>query len=125
MEHFAPTRLGHGVCSIEDPALLDYLIQKQIHLEACPSCNVQTNCYDTYADHPINRLYRKGISVGVNTDTRTICDNTLTQEYEKLNRIFGWEKEEFLQCNLNALQAAFIPEQIRGELISKLVEGYQ
>ena len=124
VQHFVPARLGHGVCSIEDPTLLDHLRQHQIHLEACPSCNVQTNCYDTYADHPIDKLYRAGISVGVNTDTRTICNITLTQEYEKLNRVFGWEAEDFLQCNLNALRAAFIPEQTRKELMARLIEGY-
>jgi len=125
LKHFAPSRLGHGVCSIEDPALLEYLRQEQIHLEVCPSCNVQTNCYDTYADHPIDKLYRAGMSVGVNTDARTICNLTLTQEYEKLNRVFGWEKDDFLSCNLNALRAAFIPEDTRKELMESLVEGYQ
>ena len=125
VQRFVPSRLGHGVCSIEDPALLEHLRQQQIHLEACPTCNVQTNCYDTYADHPIDKLYRAGISVGVNTDTRTICNITLTQEYEKLNRVFGWEKEHFLHCNVNALRAAFIPEQARKELIARLMESYQ
>ena len=94
-------------------------------MEACPTCNVQTDCYDTYADHPIDRLYRAGISIGVNTDTRTISDVTLTEEYEKLNRVFGWGKDEFLQCNLNALQAAFIPENTRDDLIARLKEGYR
>jgi adenosine deaminase len=60
----------------------------------------------------------------VNTDTRTICNITLTQEYEKLNRVFGWEVEDFLQCNLNALRAAFVPEQTRKELNARLIEGY-
>jgi adenosine deaminase len=124
VQHFVPSRLGHGVCSIEDPALLEHLRQHQIHLEVCPSCNVQTNCYDTYADHPIDKLHRAGISVGVNTDTRTICNITLTQEYEKLNRVFGWENEDFLQCNTNALRAAFIPEQTRKGLMARLIEGY-
>jgi adenosine deaminase len=124
VQHFVPSRLGHGVCSVEDPALLEHLRQHQIHLEACPSCNVQTNCYDTYADHPIDKLHRAGISVGVNTDARTICNVTLTQEYEQLNRVFGWENEDFLQCNTNALRAAFIPEQTRKELMVRLLEGY-
>ncbi|UCD41045.1 MAG: adenosine deaminase [Chloroflexota bacterium] len=121
---FAPSRLGHGVCSIQDPALLDYLKKHHIHLEACPTSNVQTNCYNTYADHPIDRLYREGISIGVNTDARTISNITLTEEYEKLSHAFGWGKEEFLQCNLNALNAAFIPENTRDELIPRLKEGY-
>ena len=125
VRYFAPSRIGHGVSSIKDPALLEHLRRHQIHLEAYPSCNVQTNCYDTYADHPIDKLYRAGISVGVNTDTRTICNVTLTQEYEKLNRVFGWQAEHFLQCNTNALQAAFIPDQTRKELTSRLEEAYQ
>lgn len=125
VQHFAPSRLGHGVCSIQDPALLEHLRNNQIHLETCPSCNVQTDCYDTYADHPIDKLYRLGISVGVNTDTRAICNNTLTKEYEKLNRVFGWGKEQFLSSNLNAVNAAFIPQDTRLGLITRLEEGYQ
>ncbi len=125
LEHFAPSRLGHGVSSIEDPALVEYIRQNGIHLEACPTCNVQTDCYDTYADHPIDRLYRAGVSIGVNTDTRTISNLTLSQEYEKLHQTFGWGLEEFYNCNRNALQAAFIPEQTRDELMSRLTEAYQ
>jgi adenosine deaminase len=125
LQYFAPARLGHGVCSIEDPDLVDHLRENEIHLEACPTCNVQTDCFDTYADHPIDRLYRAGVSIGVNTDTRTISDVTLTDEYKKLNRVFGWGKDEFLQCNLNALQAAFIPQEKREELIARLREGYR
>ncbi len=125
LDAFAPPRLGHGVCSIEDPALVEYIRQNGIHLEACPTCNVQTNCYDTYADHPIDRLYRAGVSIGVNTDTRTISNITLSQEYEKLHQTFGWGPEDFYNCNRNALKAAFIPEQTRDDLMYKLTEAYQ
>lgn len=125
LEHFAPSRVGHGVSSIEDPALVEYIRQNGIHLEACPTCNVQTDCYDTYADHPIDRLYRAGVSIGVNTDTRTISNITLSQEYEKLHQTFGWGPEDFYNCNRNALKAAFIPEQTRDELMSRLTEAYQ
>jgi adenosine deaminase len=125
LEHFAPSRVGHGVCSIEDPALLDHILQHQIHLEACPTCNVQTDCYDTYADHPIDRLYRMGVSIGVNTDTRTITNISLSQEYEKLHQTFGWEPEDFFHCNKNALQAAFVSDSTRHDLLARLAEGYQ
>jgi adenosine deaminase len=125
LQHFAPSRLGHGVCSIQDPVLLEHLRQQQIHLEACPTCNVQTNCYDTYADHPIDKLYRAGVSVGVNTDTRTISDVTLSKEYAKLHQTFGWGPTEFFQCNRNALNAAFVPDDVRQKLLARLADGYQ
>ena len=124
LDAFAPKRVGHGVCSIEDPELLERIRIEQIHLEACPTCNVQTDCYDAYADHPIDRLYRAGISIGVNTDTRTISDITLNEEYEKLHQTFGWGNEDFYRCNVNALKAAFIPDDVRGKLLERLSEGY-
>lgn len=125
LQHFAPSRLGHGVRSIEDPALIEHLRQHQIHLEVCPTCNVQTNVFDTYANHPIDKLYRAGLSVGVNTDARTITNVTLGQEYAKLHQTFRWDTLDFLQCNRNALNAAFIADDVRQKLLRRLSDGYQ
>jgi adenosine deaminase len=125
LQHLAPSRIGHGVRSIVDPALLEHLRQQQIHLEVCPSCNVQTNIYDTYADHPIDRLYRAGISVGVNTDDRTLVNITLNQEYAKLHETSGWDTQDFFHCNRNALKAAFVPDDVRNKLLARLADGYQ
>lgn len=121
---FSPRRVGHGVCSIEDPQLLAYVREQRIHLEACPTCNVQTDCYATYADHPIDRLYHAGLSIGVNTDARTISNISLNDEYRKLHETFGWEQGDFYHCNVNALNAAFIPGEIRSKILQDLALGY-
>jgi adenosine deaminase len=91
----------------------------------CPTCNVLIDIYDTYADHPIDKLHRAGMAVGVNTDVRTLADITLNQEYGKLHQTFGWQAEDFFQCNRNALNAAFVPDDVRNRLLSRLVDGYQ
>jgi adenosine deaminase len=122
---FYPTRVGHGVCSIGDPKLLEYLKEHQIHLEACPTSNIQTNCFDTYSDHPIDRLLQAGISVGVNTDTRTISNVTLSEEYEKLHWAFGWSPNEFYQTNKFALDAAFLSPDLKMQIMGKIDNGYQ
>jgi adenosine deaminase len=125
VQHFAPSRLGHGVPCLERPALVEHLRKHQIHLELCPTCNIQTDTFDTYADHPIDQLYRAGLSVGVNTDTRTISNITLSQEYAKLHETFGWDTEDFYNCNRNALKAAFVPDDVRNKLLARLAEGYR
>ena len=118
------SRIGHGVHSIEDRALIEYLRKEHIHLEMCPTSNYQTNAVDTYNGHPIANLYGKGISIGVNSDDRTLCNINLTREYEKLHAIFGWDETHFLQCNLNAIRAAFLPEVVKQQLENKLREAY-
>jgi adenosine deaminase len=125
LEHFDPWRLGHGVHSIKDPVLLDHLRQRQIHLEVCPTSNVMIRAFDAYADHPIDKLYRGGLSVGVNGDARTLVPTTLSQEYAALHDTFAWDATDFYQCNRNALQAAFLPDDFRDRLLAQLAGGYQ
>src|SRR6266480_1055355 len=119
-----PSRIGHVVHSSEDPTLIEYLRRKHIHLEVCPTSNFRANAVDIYAEHPIARFYEAGLSLSVSTDGRTLCNITLTQEYEKLHDTFGWDETHFFQCNLNAIRAAFLPETLKQRLESKLREGY-
>jgi adenosine deaminase len=124
LKQLRPARIGHGVRSLEDMNLIAHLRQEKIHLEVCPSCNIQIDIFDQYRDHPIDTLYRLGLSVGVNTDARTITDITLTDEYEKLHRTFGWTKEHFLRCNRNALGASFVPDELKERLLERLTQEY-
>ena len=117
---FAPTRIGHGVRSAEDPTLVEYLKRERIHLEMCPTSNVQTQAVRRYDEHPVDRLLRDGVSVSVSTDTRTITDVTLNREYAGLARAFGWGPAEFARSNENALRAAFLPEPARADLMRRL-----
>ena len=116
----APSRIGHGVRSIEDASLVEHLRRERIHLEVCPSSNVQTRTFLTYGAHPVDRLLRAGVSLGINTDARTIANVTLEQEYDRLRQHFGWGAEELLACNREALRAAFLDEPLRARLLAQL-----
>lgn len=125
LEHFQPQRIGHGVRSAEDPELLLQLREKNIHLEVCPTSNIQTNIYEEMSDHVVDYLYRQGVSLSINTDARTISDVTLRKEYRNLVETFGWEKAHFLKCNLEALQHAFISETEKATLRKQLLAAWQ
>jgi adenosine deaminase len=120
----APSRVGHGVRSIEDPSLVAHLREQRIHLEICCSSNLQTNIYDKLQDHPIDRLYHAGISLSINTDARTITDITLEQEYEKLRDAFSWSRAHLLECNLQAIEAAFVSAETKRLLTDRLLQGF-
>ncbi|MGA2216776.1 MAG: adenosine deaminase [Terracidiphilus sp.] len=120
LREFQPTRIGHGVRSIEDPTLVDHLADHRIHLEVCPTSNVQTRTCLTYEDHPVDRLYRAGVSLGISTDTRTITNVTLEKEYASLRHHFQWTDDDFEACNREALHTAFIDESTRARLIAQL-----
>src|SRR5271170_6267432 len=61
LREFQPSRIGHGVRSIEDPALVEHLIRERIHLEVCPTSNLQTGISREFAEHAVDNLYRSGV----------------------------------------------------------------
>ncbi|MFN8256173.1 MAG: adenosine deaminase [Bacteroidales bacterium] len=125
LKKLKPKRIGHGVRSIEDQELLAYLLKENIHLEICPTSNIQVNVFDRIENHPVNQLYKSGISVGINTDARTISAVTLSGEYKKLADSFGWKTEDFMNCNLQALEHAFVSGEKKEFIRQKLVEKYK
>jgi adenosine deaminase len=125
LREFQPSRIGHGVRSIEDPALVQHLIRERIHLEVCPTSNLQTGISSEYAEHAVDDLYRAGVSLSISTDTRTITDVTLTEEYRNLAQHFGWSDEDFAACNQAAIGAAFVDEHVKNKLRSALTASYK
>lgn len=124
LRELAPARIGHGVRSAEDQQLAAFLNDRGIHLEVCPTSNVQTSICETYKQHPVDRLYRAGVALSINTDCRTMICTTLGREYQELRAAFGWGKQEFLACNLAAIRAAFLPADGKQRLEKRLIERY-
>jgi adenosine deaminase len=124
LKHFHPSRIGHGVRSAEDDKLLDYLKEKNIHLEVCPTSNIQTNVVNTIKDHPADKIYNWGVSMSVNTDARTITPVTLSSEYSVLEKTFNWTKEHFLKCNLEAISHSFCDAALKEKLKQKIIAAY-
>jgi adenosine deaminase len=120
IDNFNPLIIGHGVRCIEDPKLIDEITSKNIHLEICPSCNIQTDVFKSFEDHPIDYFYKRGVSLSINTDARTLVNISLTEEYKKLISTFNWNLEDLKQCNLNAVKHSFIPETDKNDLIIRL-----
>lgn len=120
-----PQRIGHGTRSYEDPELIAHLVRERIHLELCPSSNVQIiPSLRSMEEHPIDRLYRAGVSLNVNTDSRMLTPTTMTREYEHLARFFGWSEPEFLRANEMGIEAAFIRNEVKQRLAKRLREAY-
>lgn len=124
LEHFHPSRIGHGVRSAEDPALLAFLKKENIHLEVCPTSNIQVNVFDVIENHPAGKIYNAGVSMSINTDCRTISDVTLSGEYGVMQQHFNWTTEHFLHCNLEAVAHCFASDEIKAELRKKIVAAY-
>lgn len=109
-------RIGHGVRAWEDPALVEELRRRRLPLEICPTSNVCLGVVRRLEDHPFDRLYRAGLEVTVNSDDPAFFDTSLTREYLRLHRAFGYDPGELAGLGLAALRHAFLPEGERNAL---------
>lgn len=140
-------RLGHGVRLAQDihldveevdgqdvgtvtlGDLAQWVRDREIPLELCPSSNLQTGAMaefgTTIAEHPIDLLYQLGFNVTVNTDNRLMSGVTLTGELALLVDTFGYDLETIQELTLNAANSAFLPIEKREELIEYINEFYE
>jgi adenosine deaminase len=100
-------RIGHGVRVRHDNILRDYMINCGIPVEMCLTSNVQTRAVKGFEDHPIYEFHKRGMIVVPCTDNTLISGITLTQEYEKLQHHFEFDKHDVAQLLQNGFAAAF------------------
>lgn len=124
MKNFHPSRIGHGVRSAEDTALLSFLKSNDIHLEVCPTSNVQTNVFNKIEDHTADKIYNSGVSMSINTDARTISNVSLGDEYRLMEKIFQWGKAHFKKCNLEAIEHSFAIAEIKEKVRKEIEAAY-
>jgi len=124
LENFHPLRIGHGVRSAEDDKLLAHLKAKNIHLEVCPTSNIQVNVFDKIEDHSANKIYNSGVSMSINTDCRTISNTNLIKEYSVMQQVFNWNEEHFKKCNLEAIKHSFASEEIKKKVRLLIENAY-
>ena len=111
------TRIGHGIKSNDEQ--LKIIKENNVLLEICPTSNVDTRNVIEYSRHNIYDLYKKGISISINTDNMTVSEITLNKEYEKLIDNFGFTKDELIEINKNSIKYAFISENEKAELLKQ------
>lgn len=122
--NFGAQRIGHGINAIQDEKLLEKIKQEKIVLEICPTSNIQTKAVLDYSDHPIKKLYDKGIMVTINTDNRTVSNTSLSMEYEILNKTFGFDENDFKTMNKNAICGAFLNIEDKEKLLKIIDSKY-
>ncbi|MQY29940.1 adenosine deaminase [Nocardia aurantia] len=103
----------------------NYVRDKRIPLELCPSSNVQTGAVPSLDKHPFDLLARLRFRVTVNTDNRLMSDTDMSREMLKLVETFGYGWSDLERFTINAMKSAFIPFPDRLRLIDEVIKpGY-
>jgi adenosine deaminase len=119
-----PDRIAHGVGAAEDAELVSELRDRGLHLEMAIRSNVQTGAVREPSRHPFAALLRGGVSVGLNTDNRTISGTTLSDEYALAAGALGLSWAELARATVLAAQATFAPADARRVLVRRVQDAW-
>jgi adenosine deaminase len=119
-----PDRIAHGVGAAADAELIAELGDRGVHLEMAIRSNVQTGSVREPSRHPFAALLRGGVSVGLNTDNRTISGTTLSDEYALAARALGLSWSELAYATALAARVTFAPADGRRELVRRVEDGW-
>lgn len=113
-------RIDHGVRAIEDPAVVDLLIDRNIPIGVCPTSNIKLGVYESFEKHPLNKLLESGVKVTINTDDPVLLNTTLVDEYLICQTTFGWSNNVLSQVAKNAINASFASSEKKAKFLQAL-----
>ncbi|MFC1582000.1 adenosine deaminase [Planctomycetota bacterium] len=113
-------RIGHGVHSFHDMAIVNTARDRGVCYEVCPTSNIDTMTINGVAELEISRLLQERIALTINTDDPGISTTTLSDELIIIQRTFDLTIEDLIQLQRNGISAAFLDEETKTELHGRL-----
>jgi adenosine deaminase len=114
------TRIGHGVRSIEDPALVEELAARGTVLECCPTSNVVLDLFRSYEDHPLPRLMDAGVKVTLASDDPPWFGASIGGEYAVCRERYGFGDDRLRTITRTAIDAAFCEKSLKQSLMLRV-----
>ena len=113
-------RIGHGIRSLDDPALVAYLAERQLPVDVSPTSNVCTRCVPSIAEQPLRRMADAGLFVTLNSDDPPMFGTSLSNEYLVAGRDLGFSPAELAGLAANGVRASFLDEPGKEALLAEI-----
>jgi len=125
LDYLKAERIGHGISAIQDPDLIQELIEKEIPLEICPTSNIYTNKFVSYMEqHPVKAFYDQGVKIIINTDDPTFFKVSLLDEFWNIYSSLNFKLEEIKEIIKNGFRYAFISAEEKENYIKSVDKAW-
>lgn len=115
-------RIDHGVACEQDDALVARLVAEGVALTVCPLSNSKLQVFPDLRDHNLRRLLQRGVRVTINSDDPAYFGGYIGDNYLAAQQALGLTREELAAIARNGIEAAFLDEERREELLAELEE---
>lgn len=111
-------RLGHGVRSGEDPAVLDRVVASGVALEVCPTSNVALGVYSDLTSVPLPTLLAAGATVALGADDPLLFGSRLAGQYATMRAAHELTDDTLAELARMSVRASCAPSDVRQRLLT-------
>jgi adenosine deaminase len=122
VEQLGARRINHGIRAVEDPAVVELLVEHGVSLDVCPTSNVALGVVPSLAEHPLPALIAAGVPVTLSTDCPLFLDTTTVQEYARASAAFGFDRAALAGIAETSLRTSSAPAERRSAALAALDE---
>lgn len=122
LDELEPDRLGHGVRSVEDPQVLDRVLDAGVALEVCPASNVSLGVYASAADVPLRTLVEAGAQVALGADDPLLFRSRLLDQYRTAREVHGFSDAELAQLARGSILASRASAATKDRLLAGVAD---
>jgi adenosine deaminase len=98
------------VRAVDDPALLEHLVSRQIALEVCPTSNLGIGLYPSLQAHPLPKLLAAGVAVSLASDDPPMFATSLVEEYRRCASAYAWDAAQVRALAAASIEHSFLAD---------------
>ena len=103
-------RVDHGNRSLEDPALVQRLVDEAMTLTVCPLSNLSLCVVEDLAKHPLKKMLDLGLKATVNSDDPAYFGGYMNENFRQTAAAIGLDANEIITLARNSFTGSFLSE---------------
>jgi len=120
VESLGAHRLGHGVRTAEDPALLESVVERGIALEVCPVSNVALGVYSDLTSVPLPELLAAGATIALGADDPLLFGSRLEGQYATMRAAHDLSDKQLAELARMSIDASCAPSDVRESMLADI-----
>ncbi|MEZ4908398.1 MAG: adenosine deaminase [Saprospiraceae bacterium] len=113
-------RIDHGNRAMDDPQLIQELIDRKIPLTLCPLSNIALGNVVNMKEHTLKKKLDLGMMVSVNSDDPAYFGGYVNENFKEVTKELGLDKEDIRKLSANSVISSFLPENDKTKLLKDI-----
>lgn len=118
-------RIDHGNNCLQDPNLVEEIIERDIALTVCPLSNHALKVVTDLNEHPLKKMMQLGLSVTVNSDDPAYFGGYLNKNFVEIQKALDLSRWNIYNLAKNSFKYSLLEEEDKNPLIDELNHYYE